>query len=222
MVSDFECTTCNLHFSVGGYHFHDFSYGYAGALLAICRCCSTQHRLVIALEDRGPEFYDVLRVTVTFVPAPSRTLLMTRLRKLDPEMSISAAAKRISETPFTYKDSLAESQARSISKDLARIGVEARVDAYDKRPNPVFGPHLPHILEWLPEKALSAQRVNERKDWLSTEIASQVWRESSAKQVLASPCQSCGGIATLLTEWPISQGCPNCSSELHLESEWIT
>lgn len=222
MVSDFECTTCNLHFSVGGYHFHNFSDGYSGVLLAVCRCCSTQHRLVIALEDRGPEFYDVLRVTVTLVPATSRVQLMTRLRKLDPELSISAAVKRISETPFTYKDSLAESQARSISKDLARIGVEAIVEAYDKRSNPVFGPRQPHILKWLPEKTISGQRVNERQDWLSVEIVSQVWLEDGARQTLASPCQSCGGIETLLTEWPISQGCPNCSSELHLESEWIT
>ncbi|BFO55950.1 hypothetical protein [Acidovorax sacchari] len=223
MVSDFECMDCNLNFSVGGYHLHDFSDGYGGVLLAICSCCAIQHKIIVALEDRGPEFYEIFRVSVEEFPPQSKASLMLRLHKMDREVKIEEVARKISKLPFVYKESLAESQAHLISKDLARIGVKVTIAPYDKRPNPVFGPKRSNILSWKPKKNTVNQGANEVNEWISVESILPVWLEEKTARTLASACQSCGGIGTLLTDWRVQQGCPSCLSKLiRLKSEWMT
>lgn len=44
MPVDFKCSTCQCRFSLGGYHYHDFSSGYAGETLAVCRSAPGSHR----------------------------------------------------------------------------------------------------------------------------------------------------------------------------------
>jgi len=51
MPADYECTNCNLGFSVGTYHYHAHENGYFGRTLLVCGSCGAQHSLEIPLGD---------------------------------------------------------------------------------------------------------------------------------------------------------------------------
>ena len=43
MPADYICPNCHLGFSVGQFHYHDFSSGYWARTLMVCSACGTMH-----------------------------------------------------------------------------------------------------------------------------------------------------------------------------------
>ncbi len=51
MPTDYTCSRCQLSFSVGWYHYHDFSSGYGAKTLMVCAECGTMHAVELAVTD---------------------------------------------------------------------------------------------------------------------------------------------------------------------------
>ncbi len=51
MPSDYTCSNCRLAFTLGWYHYHNFSSGYGARTLLVCKGCGTMHAIELALTD---------------------------------------------------------------------------------------------------------------------------------------------------------------------------
>jgi len=49
MPTNFECESCHLSFTIGWYHYHDFSNGYAAKTRLVCKLCGTMHAIEHAI-----------------------------------------------------------------------------------------------------------------------------------------------------------------------------
>jgi hypothetical protein len=45
MPTNWECQSCHLTFTVGWYHYHDFSSGYSANTRLVCKRCGTMHAI---------------------------------------------------------------------------------------------------------------------------------------------------------------------------------
>lgn len=59
MPSDYECKKCRLNFTVGWFHYHDFSSGYGAETMLVCNDCGTVHRVEHPITDAMPEMLSV-------------------------------------------------------------------------------------------------------------------------------------------------------------------
>lgn len=51
MPSEYECESCKLTFSVGWFHYHNFSSGYGSQTLLVCTACGTVHGVEHPIRD---------------------------------------------------------------------------------------------------------------------------------------------------------------------------
>jgi hypothetical protein len=211
MPVDFKCSSCQCRFSLGGYHYHDFSSGYAGQTLAVCRSCGTPHGLEWALHDRGPAFYPLLRVTVTAISNEARSPMALWLRK-DRSISLSDALNLVRGVPFIAIDEAHRHQADAVAKELEALGAIVAVEQVGEEPNPVHGPIQDDRLRFVPTGPSTEEHPSR-----------ELWPGSISREASEIACAKCHEIGTLIRSPEELNGCPACKADTLVETGgWIT
>jgi hypothetical protein len=214
MVSDFECKACEIKFSVGPYHYHNFESGFVGKCLFVCRSCGGQHAIEISLTASTNEFDNVYEVIVQDYTQKGKKYLLLEARKHD-QRSIAEALALVNNTPFTLSKELTEKGAKQAVNRLHNRGVFAESKVYEKRKNPFFG-------------------IDKRDRFLHKERAGNgSWHEIhvnhscyKGQRIIVDllDCSECLSSGSLTSKWDeADSSCPSCKeSKLFLTGSWLT
>jgi len=82
MVILYECSICQLRFSLGWLHYHNFETGYGAQSLLLCRACGTQYAIEIAMTDRGTAYKQYHDVIIESYAPESKLAVMKLLRRV--------------------------------------------------------------------------------------------------------------------------------------------
>ncbi|MCH8618203.1 hypothetical protein [Undibacterium sp. TS12] len=218
MVSDFKCLDCELQFSVGAFHYHNFSHGYGGRVLSVCRHCGTPHSIETALHERGDEFWEIYEIIVDTIAEHGRVPMMIRLRQVK-KMNVEEARRTIDDLPFTFKQELTESTAKDISKKLGLLGIGTTIRIYERRKNPGYGPLMADRL-MSPGFPCFNEEGSQKPEQLIETNGDIFQKNGDINSEIK--CAHCHKDHSLARSWSPECKCPNCKGSLKIISEWIT
>jgi hypothetical protein len=216
MPADFECSECDLHFSVGWFHYHSFESGYGSKTLLVCRRCGTRHAIEHALSDRGPQFYELHDVLVTAADPRFAVAAMQLLRK-HLSLGIHEAKNKLRMVPFVLAKDVPTSDISTWRQNLSRVGLSAEYPVSERIANEAYGP-------------LQKDRLlYDRGSGASMELHPvPVSGEASGAQnelVLSEQvCANCSDAGALVSGWAEENHvCPRCQlPSLAATGFWIT
>ena len=212
MPTDFRCPECDLRFSVGRYHYHNFVSGYGGRALLACMSCGTQHAIELALPSFGPEFYVIHRLIVESLPKSAIQQVLRWLRREQSKpLRLDEALAVVRHPPFTLVAATREERALEIRGELEPLGVVVRSEFVERQANPSFGPvQLDRVLFHS-----SPLRGDQQSEWLVG--------DESVAGIESLHCKHCGRTGTIREEFAAGSPCPACEvGSLKAEAFWIT
>lgn len=214
MPSRHSCSTCDLTFEVGWFHYHDFQSGFAAMTLLVCTACGAQHAVEIALRPDGPEWLTVCEVRVLGVRTGA-ALPVLRLLRRDLQVTYEEGKARIAAPPFTVAKEVREEQARSIRGEYESAGAVMEIAATGQVRNPFWGPA--------------------RQDRLLMRDSDAEWRELPANgphaddhgrfDLADQTCGRCGKAGSFASDAPEESParCPRCHERTLCRIEsWVT
>ncbi len=221
MPTTYECNSCGLILEFGWYHYHSFSSGYGASTLVGCLACGCQHRVEIAMRDRGPEFLHDYDVLLTAVSAEQRLQVMTQLRK-DLAISLSQAQSAVNRLPFVIKRALDCCEARTLEKTYRGVGAVIEMKVVTSKANPDFGPIQQDRL--LRCTSLRFRSDGAKPEFTPTGVRNRDNSLAGEFRLDEQACGLCGCIGDLVSglSEPHSP-CPNCKSGRLAETGgWVT
>lgn len=222
MPDVFQCDSCNLSFTVGGFYYNAFGTGYGSEALLVCLQCGTQGTAQIALRYRGPKHYLLYDVSVASVPQESRVAFMKFLRSRE-ELSLQASRDLLDALPLRLEKDVQQESVDELVATLSAIGVSAQVSESGKEDNPIFGPLLKDRLKMAagPE---DAEEESDRETWRSVPLRGELLEPSGEFDLSLQKCRHCDAIGDFASALPEGYDkCPRCSkSTLRVSLSWIT
>jgi ribosomal protein L7/L12 len=217
MPSDFHCNHCDLRFSVGWFHYHDFRSGYGAQTLLVCTQCGVQHSLEIALEDRGPEFREKFDVELTAFPRADRFEAL-RLVRRHIRCTNLEAGRLVDDLPLRLAEKLWPHERDVVAKSVESTGIVLTFTVAERIPNEGYGPLQA-------DRLLVAKQPRSADDESPfTEIPLTVpRREDGSIDLARQQCGACLAVGTLTHEFESFAPCPTCKHpELERTGAWIT
>ncbi len=223
MPVDYTCGSCRLRFSLGWFHYHDFSSGYGSATLCVCKKCGTRHCIEQALTSRGPEFLITYQADLTDFDDGQATVLKKELRK-GHEMSVADVMRLRELLPLKLGSELPPHQAEETRDRYAPFGgvVELREDG--REPSPNFGPIQQDQLQCVAGPSFDRDEFPTFDRTLP--IQGEREGETGHFDLSLQACGHCGEVGSLRCA-PFDEGplppCPNCGKKMLTESGgWVT
>jgi hypothetical protein len=195
MPTELECQSCHLFFSLGWYHYHSFSSGYASMRRLVCGRCGTMHAIEHAVSLAS------LREAVE----NATSLLAQR--------DIDESTLRSADLPSKQKpDRLLAQPGPAFINVEERASLLRQGSFIDERlaghPQPADWIECRSSPDYRCERTVRAPLVLEGcTDHLSLE---------------GSACNSCKQTGTLVSDWPEGVNCPLCDGQINKTLFWVT
>ena len=222
MFTEWTCKDCQFGFSVGTVPDNTFASGYAGYFLLVCSCCGTQHQIRFALDDRGPERWDMFEVLVENITSKQRIQLMAWLRH-ERGMTMPEAKRLINQPLILLKQDLYEHEAQELLQEFEQIGITVFSRKHGSEENLCFGPLMQNEFSAFPgpQKGQGQQEPGSILPLPLQSSGMQFFIDGQFNSA-AIPCNHCGSKNALVNTWHEKDNCPACQGKLRMEREAIT
>ena len=207
MPRNYKCSPFDLEFSIGWFHYHDFTSGYGSETLLICDSCGTEHTIQIAMSDRGQEFYYDWQILILDVPNETRTKLVMYLKKLL-GLELKSSKELLKKTPIILEKTFNTTEKDKVLSSLTGIGVTCKTELFTKTRNESYGPILKDLLK--------GRKGNE---WIEQKIHGETQGQTQQFDLSKQKCMTCHQVGTLRSELPENYStCPCCKQQTLVEN----
>ncbi|MGC4090395.1 MAG: ribosomal protein L7/L12 [Polyangiaceae bacterium] len=207
MPSDHRCRDCDFRYSIGWFHYHDFSSGYVAATLLVCAACGAQHYVESAERQFEPS--PTFGILVTKIRAQARVAVMRALR-VDYGCSMEEAQRALSSPPIELGSKLSREDADRLAAELTGRGCDVELVASSDARGKNFGAVRRDRL------LLSSEPPTE----LEVRGRDEASQEFELEQQACGRCDAVGQLVAEAEKAP--QRCPKCGASVETVGAWIT